>query len=103
MPVTRHKYLRIALLLIAGVLVSGWVIWKSRSPIEPRYEGKRLSVWLKQMESWMGDTNDPAFVACSRMDTNAIPFLIETIRSPDSRLENLIHKANRKQDVVHIP
>ena len=51
----------------------------------------------------MGDTNDPAFVAFSRMDTNVIPFLVERIRAPDSWLENLIHKANRKQDLVHIP
>jgi hypothetical protein len=72
-------------------------------PREPRYQGKRLSAWLKDLESWNGDTNDPPFLAFSKMGTNAIPALLKVIESGGPGFERAISKFNRKQSLVKIP
>ena len=99
----RPKNVSVVLLLMAGVLVCAWIAARLWSPAEPIYEGKPVSAWLKEMESWNGDTNEAVFVAFSRMDTNVIPFLVGKIRAPRSEFQRLVHKANRAQGVVQIP
>src|ERR1041384_927177 len=71
-------------------------------PAEFRFQNKRLSIWLRGLDYWRGDTNDPAFVAFTHMPTNPIPPLLEIIRSPRTPSQEVIHKFNRKQSFLRI-
>ena len=93
-----------ALLLLALLLmVLGLFLWHTLQPKEVTYQGRPLSAWLKDMEGWSGDTNDPAFVAFREMGTNAIPALLGIIKSGGPPLQRTILEINRKQSLVNLP
>src|SRR5207247_10071911 len=53
---------------------------------------------------WVGDTNDPAFLAFKEMGTNAIRPLLTSIKPEQpSPVKRAIWKFNRMQSLVEIP
>jgi HEAT repeat protein len=94
---------RNVLLIAVLVCVVGGFIWFLLRPSEPVYQGKGLSYWLKDLEDWDGDTNNAAFVAFSAMGTNAIPPLLEILKSGGPPIQKMILEANRKQSVIDLP
>jgi len=90
------------ILALVAAVVAAWT-WRLLTPSEFTYRNKRLSVWLQELEYWGGDTNNPAFVAFTQIGTNAIPPLLEIIRSPSTRFEKMILKVNRRQSFFEIP
>lgn len=91
--------------MLAGLLVAvlGVLGWFVQRPNEPVYQGKRLSYWLKHLENWDGNTNDPAFVAFHDMGSNAIPPLLSVLQSGGGGFRRMIMEVNKKQSVVQLP
>ena len=69
--------------IAVGLALAGWFVFHSR---EPRYDGKALSHWLRQLES---DVESPQWQASARavreMGTNTLPWLIGPLRTSDPR------------------
>ncbi len=60
---------------------------------EPRYDGKPLSTWLKYLDRWNGDTNEPVVRALCSMGDKAAPILARAILTKDSAFErNVVAK-----------
>jgi HEAT repeat protein len=91
------------LLAVLFVALAGGLVWMLSRPVEPVYQGKPLSAWLKELRSWSGDTNQAAFVAFSDMGTNAIPLLLKIIASDDPPFQRMVWALNRKQSLVRFP
>src|SRR5258708_2430581 len=89
------------LLAVLFVALAGGLVWMLSRPSEPVYQGKPLSVWLKECNGW--DTNQAAFVAVREIGTNAIPALLKTIQSGDPPFQRLILELNRRQSLVDFP
>jgi HEAT repeat protein len=89
-----------ALLLVAGAVGVALLALRPTEPSEPIYQGKPLSVWLK--EGYGSPPLAPASVSAAEnalraLGTNALPFLTTMAASRDSPLKTgLIHLA-RKQ------
>jgi hypothetical protein len=95
-------------ILLAALLVAvlGGVAWLVLRPgeTEPVYQGKPLSVWLRSFD--MGTAKEEADVAADavrHIGTNALPMLLEMIRSKDSKWESIVIEVNRRQSLVHLP
>ena len=66
---------------------------------EPRYHGKTLSVWVDQIdpETPMSPDQEPGYVhAIRHIGTNAIPTLIQWIKSDNAPLEDKLEAARMK-------
>jgi hypothetical protein len=98
--------------LIAGIALAviGGIIWLL-VPAEPRYQGKRLSVWLRSLDrspmqfhasGLVVDTNHPAAQAILHMGSEAVPFLIRELRARDSAAKIKLMELLRKQSLVPI-
>ncbi len=68
----------VAVLLVAIVGVVGWQASRPQEP-EPVYQGKRLSVWLRDFQRTEQLTN-----AVRQIDTTAIPTLLKMLAKRDS-------------------
>jgi peptidoglycan/xylan/chitin deacetylase (PgdA/CDA1 family) len=76
---------RILLMGLGGALLTV-VLLGVLFPREPVYQGRRLSVWLREVPSFstgFSDPNQPAKRALQHVGTNAIPFLMERLQSRD--------------------
>jgi HEAT repeat protein len=69
----------IAVVLAAGVTLT---LRKNRGPGEPKYQGKTLSAWLKQMDAESEATRDEAQQAIRAIGAEALPVLFAKLRSP---------------------
>jgi HEAT repeat protein len=92
-------------LIAVGVFVVAVVVfvWRSRTPVEPVYQGRAMTYWLKDLEQWNGDTNESAFIAFREMGSNAIPGLLRILQSGGPRWQRAIMRLNQKQSVVEFP
>ena len=93
-----QKRVKIAL-TIAFVALVGAVVWLVAQPraLEPVYEGKRLSVWLKN-ESGTGESGETV----RQIGTNAIPTLLRLLRVKDSALKVKLIDLAQRQHVIKI-
>jgi hypothetical protein len=78
---------RVQVLLIAAVIagasaVAGCLLW----PREPSYGGRRLTVWLRDFEAEQVEKRATAAEAVKHIGSNAVPFLVERLRSPNPAL-----------------
>lgn len=94
---------RAIILLVLFAAAVGLVFWLARQSAEPSYQGRSMRTWLHDLEKWNGTTNDPAFIAFREMGTNAIPGLLEILKSGGSAWQKMISKFNRQQSVVQLP
>ena len=105
---TMTKLLR-NLLVILFVAILGVLVWKAASPVEPKYQGKRLTLWLEghvPTTSANPPFNSPewkkADEALRHIGTNAIPTLLRMIRANDSVLKLKLLELARKQRLIGI-
>ena len=61
----------------------GLILVSSRTP-EPAYEGRALSSWLDDVQSWDSDGSAPVTGAFRAMGTNALPSLVGHVVAPRS-------------------
>ncbi len=93
---------RLAFVLsVATILICGLVLrWWLRQEPEPKYQGKKLSYWLDQVEGpSRAPTWDPRVVldpqateVVRQIGTNAIPVLLRKMTVPDSSLRRKVGK-----------
>jgi HEAT repeat protein len=65
--------------MLALLVVGAWL----SEPREPVQDGRGLSLWLEDLVSPFGERRDPARQAVLRLGTNAVPFLIRALNTPD--------------------
>jgi hypothetical protein len=87
--------------LVAGS--AGWH-WSSREPV---YQGKPLSFWVQQLPlRWTVSNDLPAVKALRQIGTNAVPYLLDTIRSGypayKTRLARVTTQLNRELPFLHL-
>ena len=70
----RRLILSTALALVVGALAI-WMMLAATPPKEPVYQGKKLSVWMKNYASTNSDRRVEAQLAIRGMGSNAVPFL----------------------------
>ncbi len=102
-PAGMGKKRGLLLLAVLFAALAGGLVWMLWHPAEPTYQGKPLSAWLNECNSWPEDTNAAAFVAFREMGTNAIPALLKIIESGDPPFERMVDKLNRMQSLVDFP
>ncbi|MFO1511697.1 MAG: HEAT repeat domain-containing protein [Verrucomicrobiota bacterium] len=72
-----------AIVLVVALALAIWAVFHSR---EPQYQGKKLSQWLRQMESAQ-DIESPDWQAAThalrQMGTNTVPSLIAPLQASD--------------------
>lgn len=90
-----------------GVVLCIGLFWLTFRSEEPTHQGKRLSVWLEQLDrelpngNYVG-TNSPAAIAIQQIGTNAIPFLRHLLSTRDSRLKTKVIEWSEKQALVKV-
>src|SRR5437867_1114786 len=101
MNARRRKSLVVVGLLLA-TLICG-IVWQACSPNEPRYGGKRLSVWLDELCTLdfakRADPATPQIKAMRAMGTNAIPWLLKEFR-PDAAWRWKLNQVLNKQGII---
>ena len=90
----RHKLV----VFISLVLICGGVVWLAMDheplPPEPIYKGRRLSAWIADVHAYedrLGLTEE-ATLAVRALGTNALPFLIATLKRNDSQFKIQLYK-----------
>jgi hypothetical protein len=93
---------RILLLFLLVTLLAGFVGmvvsllggWRPES--EPTYQGRSLSLWLEDLDSWNTNTNSAVFAAMRTMGSNAVPALVRiSLTPPGIRMKQLITEKMR--------
>src|SRR5688572_17522960 len=80
MGVRPRAALIVALLIVAAALIG----WLAVSDKEPRYDGRPLTYWVEALASGKEDRAQ-AEEAIQKIGTNAFPFLLRWIRSPEQK------------------
>jgi hypothetical protein len=86
----------LAIAFVALVSVVVWLVAQPRA-LEPVYQGKRLSVWLKN-ESGKGESGETV----RQIGTNAILTLLRLLRTKDSALKVKLMDLAQRQHVIKI-
>jgi HEAT repeat protein len=86
----RRKILRIAVVGLLVVLLVGFVVSRSQTPM-PSYSGKTLDQWL-EMKGGIEPLPDEAAAAVRQMGTNALPRLLELLTHEDSAVKTLLYQ-----------
>lgn len=94
---------RIGLFLGLLLLVAALVFTATRSR-EPQYQGKKLSVWLEEIDLQSSPAQNPPDVqiAIRQMGTNNLPYLLSRLRSRISPLKLQLAEFAMKQNVHRI-
>jgi peptidoglycan/xylan/chitin deacetylase (PgdA/CDA1 family) len=83
--VNKRRRFTYAILLVAVIALAVGFTLRAR---EPRYQGKKLSQWLRQLESAPGIESaawQEAVHAVRQMGTNALPTLLNTLQASDPK------------------
>jgi HEAT repeat protein len=92
----RRRILLVTLASLLGVVT----LYLALRPREPVHQGKRLSVWLRELKSWPGESSEPAAEAINEIGTNALPYLVSALRTEDSTLKVKLDKFLKRQRLV---
>jgi len=99
----RHVQRTIMVVIFAMLLST--VVLTCCSSREPSYEGKPLSAWLLEYDKF-DEAYEPSAPpqpwphdAVRHMGTNAIPWLLKSLRKKDSRLEMAMMKLAKQQSI----
>ena len=95
----RRIALFVGLLLIIAALV-----FAATRPHEPRYQGKKLSAWLEEIDfnDWPQQNSAELQFALRRMGTNTLPFLLSRLRLRNSDAKLKLAEWAGKQHVLPI-
>ena len=77
--------------LLAVVLATLWL-----SPAEPSYEGKQVSVWLRDLRVTQVGTPNREVAALVEIGPPCLPYLARQLMLRDSKLEDFYHRQWRK-------
>ena len=100
--------------VLVGVLAVGFLLREMLRPREPVYQGKRLSTWLRELDSWPGDveaegmspdrhgwqSSEPAAKAIREIGTNALPYLVSALQAGDASPKMMLSKLLRRQNLI---
>jgi hypothetical protein len=82
--------------LLAVVAIIAMVIWIERGPQDPIYQGKRLSVWLNDMQPGsLGTQHEKAMEAIWTLGTNALGPLPNMLRARDRLPRHMLIALNK--------
>ena len=83
-----NKRRRVGLCICLGLVISAAAFFALR-PREPVYQGKRLSVWLRDLDdnTLAADSRNRAVDAVRQIGSNCVPTLVEMLHSSDSWLK----------------
>jgi HEAT repeat protein len=93
----RRKQIVVASLILSAIVIGGIAFFFLRSTRDPVYQGKRLSVWLKEYDFRKtadgkgiseGDVRKADEIV-KQAGTNAIPTLLRLLREEDSKKHNI--------------
>ena len=82
-----NKRRKLGLGIVVGLVTATAAAFVALRPREPVYEGKTLSDWLKILGHATGTTQIRAGTAILEMGTNALPALLEMLRSKDTWID----------------
>jgi HEAT repeat protein len=90
-------------LVLTLLVVLGFVLLcLALRPREPVYQRKRLSDWLRELDSWPAKSSEPATQAIRAIGTNALPYLISVLQSEDSALKVKLVEFIRRQSLIRL-
>lgn len=89
------------LIWVVAVAAVAALVWAIARPSEPSYQGKRLSVWLREFDH-VDDARDVAGAreAVTMMSSNTLPFLVKQLGAHDPFLKRLLIDVLNKQSVI---
>src|ERR1044071_2528151 len=90
----------LAALVLTGLLGAGAVIYVARSR-EPIYDGKPMSHWIRGLASIEMTYNAASNKAFDAMGTNALPVLLNMLRTKDSKAKLWLRHLYYKQSLFH--
>ena len=97
-----NKSLRFAL-GATGIIFVIIYLFKTDSPSDPIYRGKRFSVWLEELSSSPVERpSAEAFDAIKHIGTNALPKMVFMLTTKDSKLKKVLMSLARKQKLFPI-
>ena len=96
------KKWRKTLLLTLLAVFSVVILCLALRPREPAYQGKGLSVWLRELDTWPGKSSEPATKALREIGTNALPYLIPALQAEDSALKVKLAKLLGRQNLIRL-
>ena len=67
---------------------------------EPSFQGRKLTLWLRDFDGWDGLSDVPVSKALQEIGTNAIPTLLGTMRTRDTRLRQCVIALDSKQSLI---
>jgi HEAT repeat protein len=94
--VTARKKILASILFLAVLGGVAWQIYRRREP-DPIFEGRPLSYWLERTGT------EKREAAVRHAGTNAIPLLLQLVRSRDSLLKRKLMELGRSEQYVKIP
>ena len=96
-----NKRRRLGLIVVLGVAITAAAFFAPR-PREPVCQGKRLSVWLRELDnaSLTVDSHNRAVEAVRQIGSNGVPILIEMLHSSDSWLKRKLIELAGKQSWI---
>jgi hypothetical protein len=89
----------VIILALLGIVVIGLIF--APKPSEPTYEGKRLSIWLREMSD-SPEQQKRAANAVRAMGTNALPSLVRMLQARDSKFKEYVRSLLARQKLVRV-
>ena len=96
-----NKRRRLGLIVVLGVAITAAAFFALR-PREPVCQGKRLSVWLRELDnaSLTVDSHNQAVEAVRQIGAKGLPTLDRMLRASDPWLKRKIIELSRKQSLI---
>jgi hypothetical protein len=95
------RHVRILIVFLVLLFLSVFVVAFLIGPRDPELQGKRLSVWIKEFDSWNWPTK-PQTKVLRQYGSSAAPLLRRMLRSRDSSIETKLLKLLSKQNLIKI-
>jgi len=95
------RYTRILIVCLLLIFLSLCVVTLLRVPRDPEFQGKRLSTWMKEYNSWNWQIK-PQTQVLRQYGKTAEPLLQRMLRSRDSSLKTKLLNLLSKQSVIKI-
>jgi hypothetical protein len=89
-------------LLVTAILAGGWLLASHSKSTEPSYEGKSLSVWLRDFDNFnlTPEQRAKAPKAIRQMGSAAVPFLVERLSEAQLKVIELDAKKWRERQEI---
>lgn len=99
LPRMRGRRVQLVIAILALSLV-GALAWQTLHFGEPRYQGKRLSAWLADLDLQSANSPEKALQAVRAIGTNGFPVLLRMVSARDSFWKRQLLAINERQSVM---